>query len=58
MIRQSTHKSIMHDKLKIEKIVDGLDKDMQVLFNHKKMINYQQNNKLNYNEFSLTALAQ
>ena len=46
MIRQSTHKSIMHDKLKIEKIVDGLDKDMQVLFNHKKMINYQQNSQL------------
>ena len=36
----------MHDKLKIEKIVDGLDKDMQVLFNHKKMINSQQNGEL------------
>ena len=36
----------MHDKLKIEKIVDGLDKDMQVLFNHKKMINYPQNSQL------------
>ena len=46
MIRQNTHKSIMHDKLKIEKIVYGLDKDMQVLFNHKKMINYQQNSHL------------
>ena len=46
MIRQSTHKSIMLDKLKIEKIVDGLDKDMKVLFNHKKMINYQQNSQL------------
>ena len=46
MIRQSTHKSIMHDKIKIENIVDCLDKDMQVLFNHKKMINYQQNSQL------------
>ena len=46
MIRQSTHELIMHDKLKIEKIVDNLDKDMQVLFNHKKMINYQQNSQL------------
>ena len=36
----------MHDKLKIEKIVDGFDKDMQLFFNQKKMINYQQNNQL------------
>ena len=46
MILQNTHKSIMHDKLKIGKIVDSLDKGVQVLFNHKKMINYQQNSQL------------
>ena len=34
---KNAHNPIMHDKLKIRKIVDSLDEGMRVLFSHDKL---------------------